>query len=186
MLLLIHAFQEIITFYYHWSRYEKGVSADKNNMFDERNLLGPFQGIQIRKVRNDHRSQLSTETFTIEVKWSAKWNYDDVIKWKQFPRYWSFVRGIHRSPVNSPHKGQWRGAVMFSLICAWINGWVNNRETGDLRRHRAHYDITVMITRLSAFLLPLAKWDLRRRLRVDIQYTHTSPNKNYLVHGYTN
>ena len=55
--------------------------------------------------------------------------HDDVIKWKHFPRYWHFVRGIHRSPVNSPHKGQWRGAQIFSLICAWINGWVNNRET---------------------------------------------------------
>ena len=48
--------------------------------------------------------------------------HDDVIKWKHFPRYWPFVRGIHRSPVNSPHKGQWRGALMFSLICVWING----------------------------------------------------------------
>ena len=54
------------------------------------------------------------------------------------------MRGIHRSPVNSPHKGQWRGALMFSLICVWINGWVNNREAGDLRRYRAHYDVTVM------------------------------------------
>ena len=35
-----------------------------------------------------------------------------------FPRYWPFVRGIHRSPVNSPHKGHWRGALMFSLIYA--------------------------------------------------------------------
>ena len=47
--------------------------------------------------------------------------HDDVIKWNHFPRYWPFVRGIYRSPVNSPHKGQWRGALMFSLICAWIN-----------------------------------------------------------------
>ena len=46
--------------------------------------------------------------------------------------------------VNSPHKGQWRGALMFSLICVWINGCVNNSEAGDLRRYRAHYDITVM------------------------------------------
>ena len=69
---------------------------------------------------------------------------DDVIKWTHFPRYWPFVRGIHRSPVNCPHKGQWRGASIFSLICAWINGWVNNRETGDLRRHRPHYDVTVI------------------------------------------
>ena len=66
--------------------------------------------------------------------------HDDVIKWKHFPSYWPFVRGIHRSPVNSPHKGQWRGALMFSLIWAWINGWVNNREAGDLSRHRTHYD----------------------------------------------
>ena len=70
--------------------------------------------------------------------------HDDVIKWKHFPRYWPFVRGIHRSPANSPHKGQWRGAFMFSLICAWINRWVNNREAGDLRHYRAHYDVIVM------------------------------------------
>ena len=69
---------------------------------------------------------------------------DDAIKWKHFPRNWPFVRGIHRSPVISPHKGQWRGALVFSLICFWINGWVNNREAGDLRRYRAHYDVTVM------------------------------------------
>ena len=70
--------------------------------------------------------------------------HDDVIKWKHFPRCWPFVRGIHWSPVNSLHKGQWRGALMFSLICARINGWVNNREAGDLRRHRAHYNVIVM------------------------------------------
>ena len=46
--------------------------------------------------------------------------------------------------MNSPLKGQWRGALMFSLICVWINGCVNNREAGDLRRHRGHYDVNVM------------------------------------------
>ena len=50
-------------------------------------------------------------------------------QWKYFPRYWPFARGIHRSPVNSPHKGQWRGALMFSLIRAWTKGWVNKRYT---------------------------------------------------------
>ena len=70
--------------------------------------------------------------------------HDDVIKWKHFPRYWPFVRGIHRSPVNPPHKGRWRGTSMSSLICVWTNGWVNKREAGDLRRHCAHYDATVM------------------------------------------
>ena len=49
-------------------------------------------------------------------------------------------------PVIYPHKGQWRGAFMFSLICVWTNGWDNNREAGDLRRYRAHYDVIVMST----------------------------------------
>ena len=71
--------------------------------------------------------------------------HDNVIKWKHFLRYWPFVRGIHRLPVNSPHKGQWCGPLMFSLICTWINGWVNNREAGNLRCHCAHYDVIVMI-----------------------------------------
>ena len=70
--------------------------------------------------------------------------HDDVIKWKHFPRYWPFVRVIHRPPVNSPHKDQWHGALMFSLIYVWINGWENNREVGDLRRCRVHYDVIVM------------------------------------------
>ena len=69
---------------------------------------------------------------------------DDDIKWKHFPRYWPFVRGIHRSPVNSPHKGQWRGVLMFTLICTWTNGWVNNRYVGYLISHRTHYDVNVM------------------------------------------
>ena len=72
--------------------------------------------------------------------------HDDVIKWNHFQRYWPFVRGIHRSPVNSPHKGQWRGVLMFSFIRAWLNCWISNREAGDLRRHRTHYDVSVMMT----------------------------------------
>ena len=65
--------------------------------------------------------------------------HDDVIKWKPFPRYWPFVRGIHRSRM----KGQWRLAFMFSLICVWIKGWVHYREAGDWRRYYAHYDVIV-------------------------------------------
>ena len=71
-------------------------------------------------------------------------HHDDVIKWKLFLRYWPFVRGIHRSPVNSPHKGQWRRALMFSLNCAWTNTWANNWDVIGLRRHRANYDVMVM------------------------------------------
>ena len=88
--------------------------------------------------------------------------HDNVIKWKHFPGYYPFVRGNHGSTLDSPHKGKWRGALMswillllllllfcflgvflsamFSLICAGTNGWANNRDAGDLSRHRAHYE----------------------------------------------
>ena len=92
------------------------------------------------------KEQLSVRFYDLNKQsrgFEALW-HDDVIKWKHFPRHWPFVRGIHRSPVNSPHKGEWRRALMFSLICAWINGTVNNREARDLRRYRAHNDVTVM------------------------------------------
>ena len=79
---------------------------------------------------------------------SLRMKHDDVIKEKHFPRFWPFVRGIHRSPVIYPHKVQWRGVLTFSLICAWINSWVNNREAGDLRRHRSHYYVILMIHRI--------------------------------------
>ena len=55
-----------------------------------------------------------------------KGSSDYVAAEQHFPRYWPFVQGIHWSPVNSLHKGQWRGALMFSLICAWINDLLNN------------------------------------------------------------
>ena len=55
--------------------------------------------------------------------------HDDVIKWKRLPRYWPFVRGIQRSPVNFPHKGQWRGALLFSLICT-LNKRLSKQSLG--------------------------------------------------------
>ena len=84
----------------------------------------------------------------LSVWWFVRicWIYhDDVIKWRHFLRHWPFVKGIHRSLVDSPHKGQWRGALIFSLICVWTNGWANNGDAGNLRRHRVNYDLTVMI-----------------------------------------
>ena len=47
---------------------------------------------------------------------------------------------------DTGHKGQWRGPLVFSLICAWINGWVNNRQAGDLRRYRTHYNAIIMVS----------------------------------------
>ena len=63
---------------------------------------------------------------TIVIRWYVR-EYNDIIKWKHFPCYWPFVRGINWSPMNSPHKCQCRGALMLSLICACTNDWVNNR-----------------------------------------------------------
>ena len=84
--------------------------------------------------------------------------HDDVIKWKHFPRYWPFVRGIHRSQVNSPHIGQWRGVLMFSLNCAWLNAWVNNHEAGDLRRNRTHYDVILMCVDIDDVSVTFTSW----------------------------
>ena len=60
-------------------------------------------------------------------------------------RVTGYFCGEYRSPVNSPHKDQWRGALMFSSIYVWINDWVNYREAGDLRSYRTHYDVMVMV-----------------------------------------
>ena len=57
----------------------------------------------------------------------------------------ALCEGNHRLPVDFPHKCQWRGALMLSLICAWTNGWANNRDARDLSCHCAHYDVTVMM-----------------------------------------
>ena len=103
----------------------------------------PWKGLRVdNRIRSDNstnKSQSILRSCFIILR------HDDVIKWKHFPRYWPFVHGIHRSPVNSPHKGQWRGALIFSLICVWINNWVNDREAGDSWRYCAHYDVIIMM-----------------------------------------
>ena len=86
--------------------------------------------------------------------------HDDVTKWKYFPRCWPFMRGIQRSPMDSP-QSQWRGALMFSLIYAWTNGWGNNRDASDWRRHRAHYAVTVMRSKKSLPIPPSIGYSLR-------------------------
>ena len=84
----------------------------------------------------------------ITVVW---WNYDHFVNiswWRHgmetFSALLTLCAANYQSPVNSLHEGQWRGALIFSLICFCTNGWVNNRDAGDLRRNRAHYDVIVM------------------------------------------
>ena len=95
----------------------------------------------------DKKQSICTVTFKMITSLSAEiiLKYCWIDLQHDFPRYWPLVRGIHRSPLNSPHKGQWLGALMFSLIRAWTNGSVSNRDIGDPRRHRAHYDVTIML-----------------------------------------
>ena len=88
-----------------------------------------------------HLSMIQHWSQVISWDWTG---HDDIIIWKHFPCHWPFVWGIHWSPVDSPHKGQWRGALMFSLICAWTNAWANNQDACDLRCHHAHYDVNVI------------------------------------------
>ena len=77
------------------------------------------------------------------------------------------MRKIHRSPVNSPHIGQWRGALTFSLVCDWINGWVNTREAGYLTRHRTHYDVIVMQNNgLQGFMVEEVATTKKRKIMV--------------------
>ena len=90
------------------------------------------------------------------ISWLPTRGHDDVIKWKHFPCYWPFVRGIHRSRWIPRTKASDAGALMFSLIYAWIKDWVNTREAGDLRRHRGNYDVIVMARVIS--IQPRFSW----------------------------
>ena len=66
----------------------------------------------------DTMGSRTLSSLCLQISQHLTYLHEDVINWKHFPCYWPFMRGIHWSPVNSPHKGQWRGALMFSLICA--------------------------------------------------------------------
>ena len=103
-----------------------------------------------------HHQQLYTDWDIINVSYAinstvnmiCNTSFIFILWWRHqmetFSALLAFVKGIHWSPMDSPHKGQWRRTLMFSLICAWTNAWANNRDADDLRHHRAHYDVTVI------------------------------------------
>ena len=64
------------------------------------------------------------------------------------------------SPVNGefPSQSPVTQSFMFSLIWAWTNGWVNNRNASDLRRHHAHYDVAVLLSQLDCVHSAGAHW----------------------------
>ena len=126
---------------------------------EQKVLISPSPRLILWRPRDDYVGALLFDTYPLDswitfifgrchCGWVAATHFkchDDVIKWKPFPRYWPFVCGIHRSPVNSPYKCQLHGALVISLTCAWTNGWVNNRDASDVRRYSAHYDVDVMV-----------------------------------------
>ena len=94
--------------------------------------------------------------------------HDDVTKWKHFPHYWRFVRGIHQWLVNSSHKGQWHGALVFSLICA-MN-----------KRHHTHYDYDVIVMIASQIGVPY----IHIQIHIHI-HTHTHTHTHICTHIHT-
>ena len=154
-LLVVHRFRFIL-FYFFWRCGSGFKSVIFKPILFYRLISGAFPAApnwMPQDLINDH----DRSTFVQVIAWcrhatshylSLYW--PRLVPWwrhqmKTFSAlYWPFVRRNHWSPVHSPHKGQWRKALMFSLICAWTNGWANNRDAGNLRRYRAHYDVHVL------------------------------------------
>ena len=110
----------------------KRLLRRKSKKTSKLRVTGLCAGNSPRPVNSPYKWPVTRKMFQfhdviMSMRRKPLWCHDSVIKWKHFPRYWLFLRGIHRSPVDVPHKGQWRGALMFSLICAWANGSVIRR-----------------------------------------------------------
>ena len=134
-----------------------------------------------------NRQHIIHWTSSNSVHWciNASSGHDDVIKWKHFPRYWPFVRGVHRSPMNSPHKSKWHWVLMLCLICAWINGWVNHREAGDLRRQRKrslgrHCNMLICWWNVRSFVMSVDDLLLCKLLHFSLSMLHCLLPASYL------
>ena len=105
--------------------------------------------VEISASQKLHKSSLPNDSGLGKLGIGPGYNRSNPSWWRHqmetFSALLALCAGNSPVPVNSPHKGQWRGALMFSLIRAWINDWVNNREAGDLRRQRGHYEVNVMM-----------------------------------------
>ena len=123
-------------------------SADSNLCFSFGNFFLSKSGILRKSAVNNfrHKSRLFHENIGNRMRPPHLLRCHSLNRVFKMHMMMSSNGNIFRvtGPVNSPHKGQWCGAWMFSLISVWINGWVNNSEAGDLRRHRAHYDVILM------------------------------------------
>ena len=116
-----------------------------------------------------------SELFCVAMMTSSNWNIFRVTG--HLCGEFTGLRWIPRK------KGQWRGALMFSLIPVWINGWVNNREAGDLKRDRAHYDVTLMqCTVYGKFQLASTKFALPIKMLSMMRYVINNLANNNTSH----
>ena len=116
------------------------ISLFSDNM--ESRIISAKQNFWPHVYMNNNNSNL---LLAVAREAGAQRAHADVIQWKHFPHCWLFVKGVHRSAVDYPHEGQWRGALMFYLMCAWTHGWTKSPVAGNFRRHGTHCDVTVMV-----------------------------------------
>ena len=100
-------------------------------------------------------AKIKTTGRWLNISW---WKRHNMKSWSEAIKSWwrhqmetfsallALCEGNHRSPVDSPHKGPWLRSLMFPFTCGWTNGFENNRDAGDLKRHRTHFDVTVTCT----------------------------------------
>ena len=87
--------------------------------------------------------------------------HNDVIKWKHFPHYWPFIEECTSHWWIPLTKVSDESFLIFSLMCTWINNWVNSSEAGDLRHYCAHHEVIVMsliVTQVECNVKFRTKW----------------------------
>ena len=102
--------------------------------------------------------------------------HDDGIKWKPFLRYWTFVRGIHRPPLNFPRKRQWRGVLMFPWSVPWISGWVTIVRLVIWDAIALIFDVIVMVTAAKLHLSDI--WSVREITKSSSTFSATNISSN--------
>ena len=126
-------------------------------------------------VSHDRKNNRSHDSFQAQNGWRKRCRVDTIRDCLNSP-YSASVILLIVTAVNSPHKGRRRRASMFSLICTRINSWVNNGEAGELRRHRAHCDVIVMVAKISAVRKRQTFWRKRTNVFFEVEISY-NPDK---------
>ena len=124
------------------------IDAIKTSKLNQLTPFRHFQWMLISRLKCEAYTQLSIFKYAVSKinDKHAPVHYCQVTWWRH--QMESFSALLAFCAGNSPQKGQWRGTLMLSFICVWINGWVKHHEAGDFRRYRAHCDVIVMQNKL--------------------------------------